>query len=62
MRDEWACCCDEAANHQLPKAEAIFLELHLSADKEHWGCTSYELFGLEEHTHEGQHLPNQNHS
>ena len=32
MMHEWARCCDEAANHQLPIAVAVFFVLHLSAD------------------------------
>ena len=32
---EWMCCCDEAANHQLLIAAAVFIILHLPADKEH---------------------------
>ena len=27
---EQGCCCDEAANHQLPTAAAVFIVLHLS--------------------------------
>ena len=30
------CFCDEASNHQLPIASAIFVILHLSTDKKHW--------------------------
>ena len=32
---EWVHYCDEAVNHQLTIAAAIFIILHLSADEEH---------------------------
>ena len=35
---ERAHCCDEAANHQLPIAAAVFVILHCSADREHWSA------------------------
>ena len=52
------CLCDEAANHQLPTAVAIFIILYLSTDEGHGGGDTYYLFGLEGHTHDRQHLPN----
>ena len=30
---EWACCCDEAANHQLPIAEAFWIILIVSKEE-----------------------------
>ena len=59
MMHEWAHCRDKDANHQLSIAAAIFVVLHLWTEGEHWGSTPYKLFGLEGHTREGQHLPNQ---
>ena len=41
MIHEQAHCHDEAANHQLPIAVAIFIVLHLSTNKEHWGSIPY---------------------
>ena len=41
MRHVQTHCCDEAASHQLPIAVAIFIILHLSTNKEHWGRTPY---------------------
>ena len=38
MREK-AHCHDEAANHWLPIAAAVFITLHLSASEEHWGST-----------------------
>ena len=35
MMREQAHCPDEAADHQLPIAVAIFFTLHLSTDEEH---------------------------
>ena len=50
---------DEATNHQLSLTAAIFVLLHLSTNKELWGSTPFLLFGLEGHTQDGQHLPNE---
>ena len=41
MMHEWVCCHDKAANHQLHIAVAVFIVLHLSADKDHWGSAPY---------------------
>ena len=54
MMHEWAPCCDEAANHQLPINAAIFIVTHLSTNEEYWGSTPHQLFGLEGCTHDGQ--------
>ena len=30
-------CCDEAVNHQLHLAAAVFVALYISTNEEHWG-------------------------
>ena len=59
MIHEQVCCHNEAADHQLPTTVAVFIVLHLSTNEEHWGNVPYWSFGLEGHTCDVQHRPNQ---